>query len=296
MDGWFVSPSASNWASLSLCCAPWCYPPPISLTSCLSSARPKSITNDWLCMIRTRRTRSIPICYRRTLRTTCPLRGREERTPLPRWLSARDWATQLLSGHICFLSFWFTFLNMRCSPGVRPLQSLHFSDFFYFLNLFRLYLIFLSLISIFFCLVWSAIGFPITSESARNTFYVYGNWTYQVGVFVSRSSGVLWRADLRTLWLMPTLQAFLLVFFTLDAFYLWWYNWSILVLCFVAGLFGGAVYVGAFSLLAESVAPELKEFSLSASGVAIDIGIAASVVAGIFIERSLYHYHHLSDN
>jgi battenin len=107
--------------------------------------------------------------------------------------------------------------------------------------------------------VWSAIGFPLDSQSARNAFYVYGNWTYQVGVFVSRSSGMFWKADMRALWTMPTLQFLLLVFFVLDAFYEWWYNWALLVLCFVAGLFGGAVYVGGFSLMSETVDSNLKE-------------------------------------
>lgn len=107
--------------------------------------------------------------------------------------------------------------------------------------------------------VWSAIGFPISSETARNQFYAYGNWTYQVGVFVSRSSGMLWKADMRALWTMPMLQFLLLIFFLLDAYYMWWYNWALLTLCFIAGLFGGAVYVGGFSLMTELVEPSLKE-------------------------------------
>ena len=74
--------------------------------------------------------------------------------------------------------------------------------------------------------VWAAIGFPITSKNARAEFYEYANWTYQVGVLVSRSSGVVWHADIKAIWLMPFLQLVLLVFFILDAYYEWWYNWS----------------------------------------------------------------------
>jgi battenin len=54
--------------------------------------------------------------------------------------------------------------------------------------------------------VWSAVGFPVTSASARAKFYHYSNWTYQAGVFISRSSGNLCRASIRVLWLMPFLQ------------------------------------------------------------------------------------------
>lgn len=144
--------------------------------------------------------------------------------------------------------------------------------------------------------VWAAIGFPVEREGARNQFYTLAGFSYQAGVFVSRSSGTLWKADMKALWLMPTCQLFLLVFFTLDAFYEWWYNWSMLCLCFVVGLFGGGVYVGGFSLMAESVKPELKEYSLVASGVAIDIGIACANVSAIFLQKALYDYHNISDN
>lgn len=89
--------------------------------------------------------------------------------------------------------------------------------------------------------VWAAMGFPISSENARNDFYEYSNWIYQAGVLVSRSSGTVWKADMKALWIMPLIQVGLLVFFIIDAYFKLWYDWSILCLCFVVGLFGGAV-------------------------------------------------------
>ena len=68
------------------------------------------------------------------------------------------------------------------------------------------------------------------------------------------------------------MQLGLLTFFILNAYYQWWYDWSLLALCVVVGFFGGAVYVHGYSLLAESVPPELKEFSLSAAGISVDFG------------------------
>ena len=91
--------------------------------------------------------------------------------------------------------------------------------------------------------VWAAMGFPITSENARDDFYEYSNWMYQAGVLVSRSSGTVWKADMSALWAMPVLQMGLLLFFLLNAYYQLWYDWSILTLCFVVGLFGGAVRI-----------------------------------------------------
>mmetsp|Transcript_16195 Transcript_16195/g.27139 ORF Transcript_16195/g.27139 Transcript_16195/m.27139 type:complete len:418 (+) Transcript_16195:273-1526(+) len=143
--------------------------------------------------------------------------------------------------------------------------------------------------------VWAAIGFPVDSENARDLFYEYSNWMYQAGVLVSRSSGVLWQADLRALWTMPALQVAFLVFFLLNAYYMFWYSWSLLALCFCVGLLGGAVYVNGFALISEKVPPHLKEFSLSAASIADSIGIACANIAGIFIQKALYDYHDLSD-
>lgn len=142
--------------------------------------------------------------------------------------------------------------------------------------------------------VWPAIGFPVDSSSARSQFYVYSNWTYQVGVFVSRSSGSLWQARRQTLWLMPAAQVFVLCFFSLDAVYHFWYNWGLIMLCFATGCLGGAVYVQAFSMIAREVEPRFREFSLGAASVADSLGIAFADIAGIFIQGCLFKANKLS--
>ena len=40
---------------------------------------------------------------------------------------------------------------------------------------------------------WTAVGFPVENADARHAFYTYANWVYQVGVFISRSSGLLYQ-------------------------------------------------------------------------------------------------------
>jgi hypothetical protein len=144
--------------------------------------------------------------------------------------------------------------------------------------------------------IWSAMGFPIDSSSARDKFYVYSTWMYQVGVLISRSSGLVYKADMKAIWIMPVIQSLLLVFFTINAYLTWWYDWSILMLCFCVGLLGGGVYVGSFALLAETVLPNLKEFSLAAASISADIGITFSTIAGIFLQKALYNYHNISDD
>jgi type IV secretory pathway VirB6-like protein len=45
---------------------------------------------------------------------------------------------------------------------------------------------------------WAAIGFPESDSDARGQFYTYANWCYQGGVFISRSSGLLFQVITNT--------------------------------------------------------------------------------------------------
>ena len=136
---------------------------------------------------------------------------------------------------------------------------------------------------------WAAIGFPVNSKSARESFYELANWCYQGGVFVSRSSGVwLPVRSMRTLWVMPVLQCLNLVFFVLVAKHHFLYGNGLVAVAFYVGLLGGAVYVNAFTLISKQVAPEYVEFSLSAASVADTFGIILSVVTGLYIQCEMY--------
>lgn len=136
--------------------------------------------------------------------------------------------------------------------------------------------------------VWTSIGFPVEDEEARHRFYVYANWMYQGGVFVSRSSGTVWQAEKPMLWAMPGMQMAFLLFFGCVSVYQILYNWALLLPCFCTGLLGGAVYVNAFTLISRDVASEYKEFSLTAASVSDSIGVAAADVAGIILQGCLF--------
>lgn len=135
---------------------------------------------------------------------------------------------------------------------------------------------------------WTAIGFPVTDAKARNEFYKYANWLYQGGVFLSRSSGAIFQASLRTLWILPGLQLLNLLFFTWTATTHVWYNWSLLFLCFGAGLLGGGVYVNAYNRINVDIPKHQKEFSLASASVADSVGTVMADVMGIFIQSCLY--------
>jgi battenin len=141
--------------------------------------------------------------------------------------------------------------------------------------------------------VWSAMGFPVESQTARARFYHYSNWSYQVGVFVSRSSGILFRASLPVLWLMPALQVLNLLFFWLDSVQHFWYNNSLLSLCFFAGLLGGGVYVQGFSRINLDLPVDLREFAIASAGVADSLGILTADICSLFIQvRMPCHFTH----
>lgn len=134
---------------------------------------------------------------------------------------------------------------------------------------------------------WSAIGFPVGSAPARRSFYLYANWSYQAAVFISRSTGTLLPVRRRGLWAMPALQCALLAFFVWDAARHWWYGWSLISLCFVAGLLGGSTYVNAFTLLSKEVPLAQREFSLASACVADSLGIAAADAVGVLVQGCL---------
>ncbi|CAB9500710.1 Protein BTN1 [Seminavis robusta] len=143
---------------------------------------------------------------------------------------------------------------------------------------------------------WTAIGFPVDSEQARDEFYEFSNWMYQLGVFVSRSSGAFGpTAPVSILWLMPTLQALNVVFFAWVAAEHVWYNYTILIpCCFYVGLLGGGVYVHGYKrICADFVLVDQREFALAATSVAESMGIVCADLLGLFIQACLYRTNHI---
>ena len=135
---------------------------------------------------------------------------------------------------------------------------------------------------------WSSIGFPVTSKTSRDDFYKYANWSYQAGVLISRSSGLIWKPGMLVLWLLPILQVVVLILSTVNAAEQWWYNNGLLGLSGFVGLIGGLVYVNGFRLIAEGVNPEHVELATAAASVSSDLGTNGGEVLGIWIQSLLY--------
>jgi len=139
---------------------------------------------------------------------------------------------------------------------------------------------------------WAAIGFPATDSDARKAFFLYSNWTYQLGVFISRSSGSLVTASMLVLQIMPVLQTALLVLFTCIATFEFMYGWGLLGLCFVSGLLGGGVYVNAFTRISVDIEKgPRQELALAVVSVADSFGIMFSDVVGLYLQACIYERH-----
>ncbi|XP_034237783.1 battenin-like isoform X3 [Thrips palmi] len=102
---------------------------------------------------------------------------------------------------------------------------------------------------------------------------------YQIGVFVSRTSGGY--VPMERTWILAVLQGLNVVYFTLEAVYRMSGSvWVVAVLVVWEGLLGGAAYVRTFFCISTKVVPEKREFSMAMSSVADALGIfTAGLVA-----------------
>jgi len=133
--------------------------------------------------------------------------------------------------------------------------------------------------------------FPLESSpfSSYRSFYPTYAAIYQAGVFISRSS----IAFVRIPHLYPPsfLQVANAVLLTLHALFNFLPNaWIIMIVIFWEGLLGGLVYVSTFAEIADKVAPEDREFSLSATSVSDSAGICAAGFVGMVVEGWLCNY------
>lgn len=91
------------------------------------------------------------------------------------------------------------------------------------------------------------------------------------------------------------LQLGFLVFYTADSVAQFWTGWSLLVPAFATGLLGGASYISTWSAINKEVAEERRELALAATTVAMNFGILAADVTGLFVQWCLFHHNGIGD-
>ena len=149
---------------------------------------------------------------------------------------------------------------------------------------------------------WTAIGFPVTDQESRDRFYQYSNWLYQVGVFVSRSSGTCGNvAPMAILWIMPLLQCVnVLVYWSVAAqddsdsqTTFWHSSYFLYPAALYSGLLGGAVYIHGYLRICKDLPLARREFALSATSLAECLGIVVADGLGLVVQACLYQLHGL---
>lgn len=109
---------------------------------------------------------------------------------------------------------------------------------------------------------------------------------YQIGVFVSRSTGSLLSNS--SIWWMPFFQFINTFYFAFEAIYsstpTIWITFGVV---FWVGMLGGLAYVNTFHKMLKDVPPGKQNFALGVVSVAESFGIAMAGLATIPIHRSL---------
>lgn len=125
-------------------------------------------------------------------------------------------------------------------------------------------------------------------KTFRDSYVTYGT-IYQIGVFISRSSGTLIR--IKYLYLLGFLQFVNLVICILQSLYIVLPNiWIVFILIFYEGLLGGGAYVNTFIRVSEDVELSEREFALGCVGISDSFGIVLSAVISLWVEPTLCHY------
>ncbi|XP_018571331.1 battenin [Anoplophora glabripennis] len=110
--------------------------------------------------------------------------------------------------------------------------------------------------------------------------------TYQVGVFLSRSSVNLFH--IRQTWIMTIFQGINVVIFTTEVIYYYIPNFYIVIaLTLWEGLLGGSSYVNTFYRISREVPEENKQFSMAITTFGDSIGIALAGVLAIFAHNKI---------
>ncbi|KAG5887161.1 hypothetical protein JTB14_002516 [Gonioctena quinquepunctata] len=110
--------------------------------------------------------------------------------------------------------------------------------------------------------------------------------TYQIGVFLSRSSVNLFH--IKQTWYMTFFQAINVIIFTTEAIYQYIPNFYIVVaLVLWEGLLGGSSYVNTFYRISTEVAEENKQFSMGITTFGDSIGISLAGILAIFAHNKI---------
>lgn len=110
--------------------------------------------------------------------------------------------------------------------------------------------------------------------------YQWYQVTYQIGVFISRSSVNI--VHIKHIWIMAVLQGLNVIFFTFEAVYMFTPNiWILLGIILFEGLLGGGAYVNTFYRMSKEVPANRREFSMGVVTLSDSVGITLAGFAAM---------------
>ncbi|CAL9730730.1 protein Btn1p [Monosporozyma unispora] len=123
----------------------------------------------------------------------------------------------------------------------------------------------------------------------RDLYVLYGT-LYQIGVFISRSSGKWIR--LRHLYLLSLLQAINFILTILQSWYFinkkW--PWLNMILVLWEGLLGGFSYVNTFLNIQHELSNDQIEFAMGSVSIADSLGVFLAALIGLSLEPTLCNH------
>ncbi|VEU23451.1 DEKNAAC104745 [Brettanomyces naardenensis] len=122
----------------------------------------------------------------------------------------------------------------------------------------------------------------------RDAYVTYGT-LYQLGVFISRSSGAFIKID--RLYILSALQVVNLAACIFQSLFVWLPNiYLVMILVFYEGLLGGLSYINTFRLVTERTRLSEREFAMGCVTISDSGGIVVAAAVSMLLEPSLCGY------
>lgn len=138
--------------------------------------------------------------------------------------------------------------------------------------------------------VFPALLFPLESTPFKNMrdHYVYYQFIYQIGVFISRSS--LRFFPVKQIFALSLAQVSVLVVLLLQALLSYIPSvYIVFIIILIEGLFGGSTYINAFHQISQTTPAIHREFAMGAAAVADTLGITMAGITSALIGPWLCH-------
>ena len=128
----------------------------------------------------------------------------------------------------------------------------------------------------------------LDAPEARNRAYQFFNLMYQVGVLLSRASGLCFTIPRPVLLSLVALQIALLAAFVSDAATQVWVGYTLGAPALLVGLIGGALYVQTFLAVDRELPAEKREAALATCTCGDTAGVLAGEFTGLLMQWCLF--------